>query len=213
MKKRILGALLVTVLLCLAATAYAAQTPAAFSLNVAVTQEGRSPQPIAYTVRLTANDPANPMPAGQTGGSYDVTVNGPGEVNFPAITFDHVGKYTYTVRQLKGDAERCEYDESVYTMTVYVQNAEDYASLTATVVFTDSQGGPKPDNNLFHNVYTPDPAAGSVTPTGVADDWPKYLAGSAVLFAVSGALATQVRRKEEQAEDVVLIEDDVHGEE
>lgn len=206
--KKILCVLLAAALLCAAACALA-QTPATFALGVVITQEGRSPSPIDYTVRLAAQDGA-PMPAGQTGGTYDVTLNGPGEVHFPAITYDHVGTYTYTVSQLKGDDKHCEYDPSVYTLTVYILNNADFSGFDITAVFTDSEGGPKPDNNLFGNIYTPDPENGSITPTGVADHWPKYLAGSAVLFAVSGVLATRLRRREETLEDVVLTEDDEH---
>ena len=206
--KKILCVLLAAALFCAAACALA-QTPATFALGVVITQEGRSPSPIDYTVRLAAQDGA-PMPAGQTGGTYDVTLNGPGEVHFPAITYDHVGTYTYTVSQLKGDDKHCEYDPSVYTLTVYVLNKADFSGFDITAVFTDSEGGPKPDNNLFGNIYTPDPENGSITPTGVADHWPKYLAGSAVLFAVSGVLATRLRRREETLEDVVLTEDDEH---
>ena len=206
--KKILCVLLAAALLCAAACALA-QTPATFALGVVITQEGRSPSPIDYTVRLAAQDGA-PMPAGQTGGTYDVTLNGPGEVHFPAITYDHVGTYTYTVSQLKGDDKHSEYDPSVYTLTVYVLNKADFSGFDITAVFTDSEGGPKPDNNLFGNIYTPDPENGSITPTGVADHWPKYLAGSAVLFAVSGVLATRLRRREETLEDVVLTEDDEH---
>lgn len=206
--KKILCVLLAAALFCAAACALA-QTPATFALGVVITQEGRSPSPIDYTVRLAAQDGA-PMPAGQTGGTYDVTLSGPGEVHFPAITYDHVGTYTYTVSQLKGDDKHCEYDPSVYTLTVYVLNKADFSGFDITAVFTDSEGGPKPDNNLFGNIYTPDPENGSITPTGVADHWPKYLAGSAVLFAVSGVLATRLRRREETLEDVVLTEDDEH---
>lgn len=206
--KKIFCVLLAAALFCAAACALA-QTPATFALSVVITQEGRSPSPIDYTVRLAAQDGA-PMPAGQTGGTYDVTLNGPGEVHFPAITYDHVGTYTYTVSQLKGDDKHCEYDPSVYTLTVYVLNKADFSGFDITAVFTDSEGGPKPDNNLFGNIYTPDPENGSITPTGVADHWPKYLAGSAVLFAVSGVLATRLRRREETLEDVVLTEDDEH---
>ena len=206
--KKIYCVLLAAAMFCAAACALA-QTPATFALGVVITQEGRSPSPIDYTVRLAAQDGA-PMPAGQTGGTYDVTLNGPGEVHFPAITYDHVGTYTYTVSQLKGDDKHCEYDPSVYTLTVYVLNKADFSGFDITAVFTDSEGGPKPDNNLFGNIYTPDPENGSITPTGVADHWPKYLAGSAVLFAVSGVLATRLRRREETLEDVVLTEDDEH---
>lgn len=172
--KKILCVLLAAALLCAAACALA-QTPATFALGVVITQEGRSPSPIDYTVRLAAQDGA-PMPAGQVGGTYDVTLNGPGEVHFPAITYGHVGTYTYTVSQLEGDDRHCEYDPSVYTLTVYVLNKADFSGFDITAVFTDSEGGPKPDNNLFGNIYTPDPENGSITPTGVADHWPKYLA-------------------------------------
>lgn len=198
MKRKFLGALLLAVLLALAVTACAAPTPATLALEIEVQQEGRSPKPIDYTVRLTADGESTPMPAGLTGGSYDVTINGPGTLTFPAITYDHVGTYTYTIRQLKGDVERCTYDETVYTMMVLVVNNADYTALDVVVVFHEMDGGPKPNNDLFKNVYTPAPANGNVTPTGVADHWPKFLAGSAALFAVSGVLAMNLRRKEEE---------------
>lgn len=198
MKRKFLGALLLAALLALAVTACAAQTPATLALDIRVEQEGRSPKPIDYTVRLTADGASTPMPAGQTGGSYDVTINGPGTLTFPAITYDHVGTYTYTIRQLKGDVERCTYDDSEYIVTVYVRNTADFSTFETTVVFHEMDGGPKPNNDLFKNVYTPAPANGNVTPTGVADHWPKFLAGSAALFAVSGVLAMNLRRKEEE---------------
>ncbi|MDO5378988.1 MAG: hypothetical protein Q4G52_11695, partial [Clostridia bacterium] len=97
----------------------------------------------------------------------------------------------------KGKNDRCAYDETVYHLTVTVVNNAAYTGLEAVAVYTDAEGGPKPDNNLFDNVYKPDPANGNATPTGVADRWPWYMAGCAALLGVSGVLATKLRRKED----------------
>lgn len=208
MKKKLLVAVMVLLALCLSCAAVAEQKPALLSLEIEVTAEGKLPKtPDDFTVRITANDAQNPMPAGQTGGSYDVTVKGPGKVVFPAMTFAHVGTYTYTVRQIAGGNQNCEYDSAVYTLTVTVVNNADFTGLETVAVFTDAQGGPKADNNLFNNVYTADPANGNVTPTGVVDRWPYFMAGCVVLLCAGCVLATKLRRREED-EGAVLAEDD-----
>lgn len=210
MKKRFLCVLMVIMAILMTASASAEMKPAVLSLEVVVTAQGKLPkEPDDFTVQLTAADAQNPMPAGQTGGSFSVTTNGPGRVAFPGMTFDHVGTYRYTVRQLPGENAKCAYDATVYNLTVTVVNNADYTALETVVVYTDVNGGPKPDNNLFDNVYKPDPANGNVTPTGVVDRWPYHMAGCAALLCVSGVLSTKLRRKEDGDEEAVFSEDEL----
>lgn len=198
MKKRFLCAVAVLVAALMATVAEAELKPALLSLEVVVSAQGKLPkEPDDFTVQLTASAAANPMPAGQMGGSCSAATQGPGKVVFPAMSFEHVGTYQYTVRELKGKNDKCVYDETVYNLTVTVVNNADYTGLEAVAVYTDVNGGPKPDNNLFDNVYKPDPANGNATPTGVVDRWPWCLAGCAALLGVSGVLATKLRRKED----------------
>ena len=45
-----------------------------------------------------------------------------GKVVFPALTFDAVGEYTYTLRQVKGSEAGMTYDDKIYTVKVIVSD-------------------------------------------------------------------------------------------
>ena len=201
MKRKIFAAamLLIMLSLMMCGAALAAQEPAKVDQEVVITLSGSLPSPReTFTVVMEALDDKNPMPGGQVGGTYEIEIKGEKKKGnsgwFPTITFDQVGKYKYRIWQEPGNHPRGTYDDTVYTMTVTVTNTADYKGLEAVVSFRDDEGGPKPDNNLFHNSYkSPD---GTVTPTGVADDWPYYLAASAALMVISVFLMTKLRRRE-----------------
>lgn len=201
MKNRFLAAMMLTVLLAfsLGCTALAVQTPVQVDQEVVITLSGSLPSPReTFTVVMEALDDKNPMPGGQVGGTYEIEIKGEKKKGnsgwFPTITFDHVGVYKYRIWQEPGNHPRGRYDDTVYTMTVQVTNSADYQSFEVVVFFNDNEGGPKPDNNLFHNSYKA--PKGTVTPTGVADDWPYYLAASAALMVISLFLMTKLRRRE-----------------
>lgn len=210
--KCLAAAALALCLAALCACALAAPAPASVSLDVGITLSGSLPREReTFTVRLIAQDGANPMPGGQVGGKYDMGIVGeskqqPNVGRFPAITFDHVGVYTYTLVQLPGGSRDCTYDGRAYTLTVNVLNSADMQRLETVVVCTEAGGGAKTDNNYFHNAYKA--VDGNATPTGVADVWPYCLAGCAALTGVSGVLATKLRRREEGEEDAVFSEED-----
>lgn len=68
-----------------------------------------------------------------------------GGVRFDTIDFDEEGTYLYTINEVKGDGENVTYDDTVYQVTVTVEdNFEGY--LTATVDY----GGKNP---VFANTY------------------------------------------------------------
>ena len=97
-----------------------ADDPLTVSIPVSVSIEGTPPvTPETYTIRMTA-DGDYPMPGGATGGSFDLKITGPGTGTFPAITFDHVGIFTYTIRQSAGSDTTAQYDSTVYTLKVTV---------------------------------------------------------------------------------------------
>ena len=114
--------------LCTAALALPALAEAdglSVRLDAGITLEGTLPDPAEiYTIRLTADDPASPMPGGQTGGSYDLEITGAGTASFSAIAYDRLGIYTYSLAQVPGTNPDCTYDARTYSLTVSVVNAE-----------------------------------------------------------------------------------------
>ena len=210
MKRKFLAAAVLAALfvLLLCGAAFAAQVPAKVNQEVIITFAGPLPRPReTLTVVMEALDSGNPMPGGQVGGTYSIEILGDDKLGssgwFPAITFDHVGTYKYEIWQEPGKYKSATYDDTVYTMTVTVTNSADYKSLEAVVSFRDDEGGPKPDNNLFHNIYKA--TDGTITPTGVADDWPYYLMASAALMMISLFLMTKLRRREALETDAVVM--------
>ena len=218
MKRKIFAAAMLLIMLSMmCCTAFAAQEPAKVHQEVEIRLSGSLPNPReTFTVGMKALDDRNPMPGGATGGTCELKIKGEKKTGntgtFPTMTFDHIGVYKYEIWQKPGQHPRGPYDDTVYTMTVQITNSADYESLEAVVTFRDHEGGPKPNNDLFHNSYASVP--GTVTPTGVADDWPYYLAGSAALMLMSLFLMTKLRRREALETDagfVGLDEDEIDG--
>ena len=126
MKRKFLAsamlALVLALMLC--GAALAAQEPVTVDQEVIITLSGTLPgKRETFTVVMEALDGNNPMPGGQTGGTYSIDILGQTRENsgwFPTMTFDHVGKHKYKVWQVPGDHPRCTYDDTVYTMTVTV---------------------------------------------------------------------------------------------
>jgi pilin isopeptide linkage protein len=202
MKSSFRGVLLaiLALALCLAAPTALAAEDLSVHLNARVTLEGTYPNPAeGYIVRMTADQNAYPMPGGQTGGMYDITITGPGQGQFPVITYDRLGIYTYTVTQLAGSNADCTYDRRTYKLTVSVINAEN-GGLGVEVALREQGKDQKTDTALFHNAYrvipVPTTPPGNSTPTGVNDLLPYYAGGCALLLLAAGFLLRSLLRKE-----------------
>lgn len=164
MKKKMsrVFAVLLMALLCaslMAPVAFAEGEPSV-SVPVEITLSGTLPYPAeSYVIMLVADDPAYPMPDGAKDGSCSITVTGKGAKNFPPIVYDRVGIYTYTVYQVKGTNPKCSYDAAVYSLKVFITNAEDGSGLEETAILrpvtVDETGKPaeKCAVALFHNQY------------------------------------------------------------
>ena len=148
------GALvLMALLLCLAAapSGLAEEEGLSLRLDAEILLTGTVPAAAeTYTVRMTADNGRNPMPGGQAGGSYDLHITGAGIESFPAMTFDALGIYTYTIEQLPGSNALCHYDARVYQLTVSVVNAE--SSGLAMEVALRSRGTPRIANRMLRRV-------------------------------------------------------------
>lgn len=135
-----------------AQTALAAQNPVA-EVPVVITLSGTEPEtPEKFTVELRAENGENPMPEGSDNGVYTLELVGADAQKFPAISYPKVGVYRYTISQKAGENGDCTYDKAVYSLTVYVTNAENGGLESTTILYKDSEND-KLDQAAFHNVY------------------------------------------------------------
>lgn len=156
-------ALLITAMCCIttALPAYAAELPGV-SVPVTISLSGTLPYPAEdYTVVLKAEDAAYPMPSGTISGAYTMTITGKDTKNFPVITYDRVGIYTYTIYQMPGTNKKCTYDKTVYTLKVTITNKEDYSGLEATAALYPDSDGEKLPGAEFVNKYQVAPPSDS----------------------------------------------------
>lgn len=182
--------------------AYAAELPGV-SVPVTISLSGTLPKPEEdFTIKLRADNASYPMPEGSVGDIYTMTITGADTKNFPTITYNRVGVYTYTIYQVAGNNKKCTYDDTVYALTVYITNAEDGSGLEATaVLYPDSEGNKLPGAE-FDNEYE------TVKPAPTDPDTPKTGDESTpVLYAVLIAVSLGVivclflTRKSQKAEE------------
>ena len=178
--------------------AFAAENPGV-SIPVTVSLSGTLPKPAEdFTIKLRADNASYPMPEGSVGDIYTMTITGADTKNFPTITYNRVGVYTYTVYQVAGTNQKCTYDDTVYSLTVTISNKEDYSGLEATAVLYPDSDGDKLPGAEFANKYKVDPP--SDTPKTGDESSPLLYA---VLIAVSmGVIVTLfLTRKSKKREE------------
>ncbi len=95
-----------------------------------------------------------PMPEGSEGGSKTVLLTGAGEIDFGSIYFTESGIYVYTISELNGGLNNWIYDETVYTVTLTVEEVEGQDGQFAAE-YTIERNGELGDNIRFVNEYKP----------------------------------------------------------
>ena len=70
-----------------------------------------------FTFRLTAQNPANPMPAGSVNGVKTLSITGTGVGEFGTWNYDSEGVYFYTISEVNSGIAGYTYDTAVYTIT------------------------------------------------------------------------------------------------
>ena len=190
----ILGAVLAVMCMMMNMTvpALAAENPGV-SIPVTVSLSGTLPSPAEdFTVKLRADNASYPMPVGAAGDVYTMTITGADTKSFPAIIYDRVGIYTYTVYQAAGSNSKCTYDGAVYKLIVYVTNAEDGSGLEATaVLYLDSKDDKLPGvefKNVYETVRPTVPTYPDIPKTGDESKPALYAALIAVSLGVIVAL-------------------------
>ena len=202
MKKRssVFFALVIAAVCCIttALPAYAAELPGV-SVPVTISLSGTLPYPAEdYTVVLKAEDAAYPMPSGTISGAYTVTITGKGTKNFPVISYDRVGVYTYRIYQVAGTNKKCTYDDTVFTLKVTITNKEDYSGLEATAVLYPDSDGEKLPGAEFVNKYQVAPPSDSPK-TG--DESAPALYAALLIVSMAVIVALLLTRKRKQSEE------------
>ena len=122
------------------------------TVKVSVSTKGTPPAtPETYTIRLSAEGNF-PMPEGAKDGIYDLKVTGAASASFPKISYDRVGIYTYTVKQIPGSTEGVQYDASVFDVKVQVYNNKDMNGFEIATAIR-KRGSETKTSVAFVNIY------------------------------------------------------------
>ena len=120
---------------------------------------GATPQtPAQFKFTLTALDGAVPsaeipMPFDSADGVKTITITGEDEKSFGAITYTAPGTYVYTISEVNTGEDGYTYDESIYTLTVVVEEKSDRLIIASKILTKDGQSAEKA---VFINGYNPD---------------------------------------------------------
>lgn len=157
MRKRVRSLFAVMVLMLLITSTFPAYAADGETISVEVPAEVILEGPIldskdTFTIELAAVTSGAPMPEGAADGVYTDTIEGEGSLTF-TIEYSHTGVYSYTVSQIPGDNPDCTYDDTVYSLTVYVTVDEEW-NMEVTTVMEDEEGE-KLATATFINVYDP----------------------------------------------------------
>jgi len=93
-----------------------------------------------------------PMPKDAEGDSTAVSLTGAGEMKFGTITYTDPGTYTYTLAETTGSDSGYEYDKSIYTLTVVVEQ-QDNQLVVAKTEYVKNSGSQISDSAVFVNTY------------------------------------------------------------
>ena len=108
--------------------------------------------------------------AGDNNVNQTVTNKADGKITFSELSFDKVGVYNYTVKEVKGNKPDVDYDEMTVAVKVTVTKDEDSGLLTAKTEMTATGGeATGTDDTTFNNHVVP--------PVNVEFDFSKKLKG------------------------------------
>lgn len=136
-------ALMLCVIMIAPTSVFATEYPSV-ELEASVTLEGMIPEEAEDYV-LKIQDEAGTI--------QSITIRGEGTGTFPAMEFTKVGIYRYTIWQEAGTHKTCEYDDSIYHVTVTVTNEENGDGLETAVAAYKDDDTEKSAEIAFNNVY------------------------------------------------------------
>ena len=102
-----------------------------------------------------------------------VTNKADGKITFSDLSFDHVGVFNYTVKEVKGDKPDVDYDDMTIAVKVTVSKDEETGLLIAKTEMTSTGGEATGTDDKTFNNY-------AVAPVTAQFDFSKVLAGRAL---------------------------------
>lgn len=137
----------------LGVTAYAAGDIVSATVEVNIALSGDLPEkPETFLVELTPDKAGNPMPEDTREGVYTMSFQGAASQKVK-MSFDRVGVYRYTVKQLSGGNGDCYQDSGVYHIAVYVTVDDQSQDLNLSVILTREGVEDKQGKITFSNRY------------------------------------------------------------
>lgn len=128
--------------------AYAAEKASVF-IPVRVLADGAEREETEeYQVELQADSDSCPMPEGSEKGVLRLSLK-QGQKKELRIPCETLGVFGYTIRQIPGTDPRCDYDDTIYRLKLYVTTGED-GTLSATARLEAREGIKEPEV-LFQN--------------------------------------------------------------
>lgn len=98
---------------------------------------------------VIAPRPGNPEGGAVLAEGDTAEIDGAGTVVFPRVTFVRAGEYSFAITEARGANPQCDYDESVWTLTVTVTETDSVLSVAQAVYTKDGQAG----SPVFINHY------------------------------------------------------------
>jgi len=146
-----------------------------------------APTETEFNIYMETLDKANPMPE-----VTELLLTGTDNGTFGPITYTKPEDYQYRIYQATGNAKHITYDDTVYTVTVRVTNADD-GSLNAVIWAIRDGEENKVDKITFVNEYEPPVVA--KPKTGDTNDMAMWLVlGGMSLLCITGVL---IRKKKD----------------
>ena len=128
--------------------------PVPVTLGATKVLDGRELKDGEFTFELTDGKNGDGEQAPMPGDSQETTVTATnaadGTITFDPITFDKVGTYTYTMREVAGDEEGMTYDDTEYSIVITVID-DGEGNLVATTAMLN--GSDEVDGIVFENTY------------------------------------------------------------
>ena len=142
--------------------------------------EGHPANSSTFTFNMKALDTDNPMPKGSANNIKTTKITGSGSGEFGEIEFTLPGTYSYEIVEVNDKAKNYTYDESVYIITLRVEDRDGELNAEKTI----EKAGKPIDEVVFRNKYEK-PMNTSITPdTGDIDNALRY----GMIFALSAAI-------------------------
>lgn len=182
----------------------AAYDPVTAEIPVQITLSGTLPEtPDTFQVEMTAADPTFPMPEGAVDGVYVMDLVGQSSGALK-ITYDKLGVYTYTVKQLPVANDDCYQDNpEVYEVSVFVTNNADYTAFDLVVAVHCNGSEEKVSDLIFANRYA-NPAYAQIVATKTMDK--KAPKDGAFTFELVDAEGNVVQTVANDAEGNIIFE-------